>query len=175
MSFRLYTSFVRKAFKFRLYPNRQQEETLDAMLETHSLLYNCALEERRDAYEAERRTVSYGEQSGKLKEARKSNLYLAKTNFSSTQATLRRLDRAFKAFFRRVKAGEAGHERRAPGPQENAVEAVLQGASWQTRCRVHFMRNALALVPKAAQQMVGATIRTVFAQPSGLGRATPTW
>jgi putative transposase len=45
-----------------------------------------------------------------------------------------------------------------------AIEAVLQGASWQ-RCRVHFMRNALSLVPKVAQQMVGATIRTVFAQP----------
>lgn len=47
---------------------------------------------------------------------------------------------------------------------KSAIEAVLQGASWQ-RCRVHFMRNALSLVPKAAQQMVGATIRTVFAQP----------
>ena len=47
---------------------------------------------------------------------------------------------------------------------KNAVEAVLVGASWQ-RCRVHFMRNALSLVPKTAQQMVGATIRTVFAQP----------
>ena len=45
------------------------------------------------------------------------------------------------------------------------MEAVLVGASWQ-RCRVHFMRNALSLVPKAAQQMVGATKeRTVFAQP----------
>ena len=47
---------------------------------------------------------------------------------------------------------------------KGAVEAMLQGASWQ-RCRVHFMRNALSLVQKAAQQMVGATIRTVFAQP----------
>jgi putative transposase len=47
---------------------------------------------------------------------------------------------------------------------KGAVEAVLVGASWQ-RCRVHFMRNALSLVPKTAQQMVGATIRTVFAQP----------
>ena len=47
---------------------------------------------------------------------------------------------------------------------KSAVEAILQGVSWQ-RCRVHFMRNALSLVPKAAQQMVGATIRTVFAQP----------
>ena len=49
---------------------------------------------------------------------------------------------------------------------KSAIEKVLQGASWQ-RCRVHFMRNALSLVPKAAQQMVGATIRTVFAQPDG--------
>ena len=47
---------------------------------------------------------------------------------------------------------------------KSAVGAVLVGASWQ-RCRVHFMRNALSLVPRAAQQMVGATIRTVFAQP----------
>ena len=47
---------------------------------------------------------------------------------------------------------------------KGAVQTVLVGASWQ-RCRVHFMRNALSLVPKAAQQMVGATIRTVFAQP----------
>jgi putative transposase len=45
-----------------------------------------------------------------------------------------------------------------------AISAVLHGASWQ-RCRVHFVRNALALVPKAAAQLVAATIRTVFAQP----------
>jgi putative transposase len=51
---------------------------------------------------------------------------------------------------------------------KNAVAAVLAGTSWQ-RCRVHFMRNALSLVPKAAQQMVGATIRTVFAQPDAQG------
>ena len=47
---------------------------------------------------------------------------------------------------------------------KSAIGAVLIGAAWQ-RCRVHFMRNAPSLVPKAAQQMVGATIRTVFAQP----------
>jgi putative transposase len=45
-----------------------------------------------------------------------------------------------------------------------AIGAVLQGASWQ-RCRVHFVRNALALVPKGAQPWVAATIRTAFAQP----------
>lgn len=47
---------------------------------------------------------------------------------------------------------------------KGAIGAVLGGTGWQ-RCRVHFVRNALALVPKAAGQLVAATIRTVFAQP----------
>src|SRR6266852_8024845 len=47
---------------------------------------------------------------------------------------------------------------------KQAVSEVLVGATWQ-RCRVHFMRNALATVPKVAQQMVAATLRTIFAQP----------
>ena len=46
----------------------------------------------------------------------------------------------------------------------NAIEAVLQGVSWQ-RCRVHFMRNVLAKVSKGHAEMVAATIRTIFAQP----------
>jgi putative transposase len=48
----------------------------------------------------------------------------------------------------------------------NAVTTVLQGAAWQ-RCRVHFMRNALAKVSKGHAEMVAATIRTIFAQPNG--------
>ncbi len=56
---------------------------------------------------------------------------------------------------------------------KGAIAAALVGASWQ-RCRVHFLRNALALVPKSAQQMVAATIRTVFAQP-GAASAREQW
>ena len=45
-----------------------------------------------------------------------------------------------------------------------AIGAVFVGAAWQ-RCRVHFMRNVLARVPKASAEMVAAAIRTIFAQP----------
>ncbi|MGR6912623.1 IS256 family transposase [[Actinomadura] parvosata] len=44
-----------------------------------------------------------------------------------------------------------------------AIRTVLLGAAWQ-RCRVHFMRNALAKAPKGSGEMVAATIRTIFAQ-----------
>lgn len=97
---------MRKAFKYRLYPTRQQDAAMSAMRETHRRLYNDALDERKQAWEHVQRSVSYGEQSGQLKAARKTNPFLAATNFSSCQATLRRLDKAFQAFFRRVKTGE---------------------------------------------------------------------
>jgi transposase-like protein len=45
-----------------------------------------------------------------------------------------------------------------------AIQTVFQGASWQ-RCRVHFMRNVIAQVPKTAGPMVASIIRTIFAQP----------
>jgi transposase-like protein len=48
---------------------------------------------------------------------------------------------------------------------KRAVATVLAGAAWQ-RCRVHFMRNVLAHVPKADKAIVAAAIRTVFAQPN---------
>jgi putative transposase len=47
---------------------------------------------------------------------------------------------------------------------KKAISTVFQGASWQ-RCRVHFMRNVLAVVPKGSQEMVASIIRTIFAQP----------
>lgn len=47
---------------------------------------------------------------------------------------------------------------------KGAIAAVMIGAAWQ-RCRVHFMRNVLAKVPKGSQEMVAAAIRTIFAQP----------
>ncbi len=50
-----------------------------------------------------------------------------------------------------------------PGLRQ-AISEVFVGAAWQ-RCRVHFMRNVLARVPKQAQAMVAATVRTIFEQP----------
>jgi putative transposase len=47
-----------------------------------------------------------------------------------------------------------------------AIGAVMAGACWQ-RCRVHFLRNVLARVPRGSAEMVAAAIRTIFAPPTG--------
>ena len=45
-----------------------------------------------------------------------------------------------------------------------SIDTVMLGAGWQ-RCRVHFLRNVLAKVPKGSAEMVAAAVRTIFAQP----------
>jgi putative transposase len=48
-----------------------------------------------------------------------------------------------------------------------AIDKVMLGAAWQ-RCRVHFLRNVLARVPKGSAEMVAAAVRTIFAQPDAV-------
>jgi putative transposase len=96
-----------RAYKFLLRPTARQTALLGEMLRDHCSLYNGALQERRDAYQhATKTTVRYGDQSVQLKEIRAFDPERqGRWSFSSQQATLRRLDKAFQAFFRRVKAG----------------------------------------------------------------------
>ncbi|MFI8093919.1 RNA-guided endonuclease InsQ/TnpB family protein [Streptomyces sp. NPDC086080] len=96
-----------RAYKFLLRPTVRQEQALAGMLRDHCSLYNGALQERREAYRhVSKTTVRYGGQSAQLKEIRAFDPERqGRWSFSSQQATLRRLDRAFAAFFRRVKAG----------------------------------------------------------------------
>jgi len=78
-------------------------------------------------------------------------------------------DRAFWTAFLRglVKRGLRGVRLVVSDAHEGlkrAVAAVLSGVTWQ-RCRVHFMRNVLATVPRTAREPVAAIVRTIFAQP----------
>ncbi|MBT2481343.1 RNA-guided endonuclease TnpB family protein [Streptomyces sp. ISL-94] len=97
-----------RAYKFLMRPTVGQAIALGEMLRDHCSLYNGALQERRDAYRHSSKTsVKYGMQSGQLKEIRAFDPERqGRWSFSSQQATLRRLDKAFSAFFRRVKAGD---------------------------------------------------------------------
>ncbi|WP_322973321.1 helix-turn-helix domain-containing protein, partial [Actinacidiphila soli] len=97
-----------RAYKFLMRPTVGQQVTLGEMLRDHCTLYNGALQERRDAYRHSSKTsVTYGMQSAQLKDIRAFDPQRqGRWSFSSQQATLRRLDKAFAAFFRRVKSGD---------------------------------------------------------------------
>lgn len=98
---------MNRVFRYRLYPTSRQAVALDAMLRDHCDLYNAALQERRDAYRMRGTSIRYGMQSAQLKDIRNADpLGQGRWSFSSQQQTLRRLDKAFAAFFDRIKKGE---------------------------------------------------------------------
>ncbi len=98
---------VRRSYKFLMRPTARQQAALTACLDDHRALYNAALSERREAHKRSQVSIRYGDQSAQLKEIRAYDPDQAHWSFSSQQATLRRLDKAFRAFFDRVKAGRA--------------------------------------------------------------------
>ncbi|MGS2648831.1 helix-turn-helix domain-containing protein, partial [Streptosporangium sp. G12] len=97
---------MRRSFKFLLRATVHQQVALTAYLDDHRALYNAALEHRRTAYRRAGVSITYGVQSADLKHIRAADADgQGRWSFSSQQATLRRLDTAFAAFFARVKAG----------------------------------------------------------------------
>jgi transposase len=86
---------MRRAYVFRLRPTARQHVARAACVEAHREVYNAALQERRDAWSHSKTRIDYGDQSAQLTEIRSARADQAVWSFSSQQATLRRLNKAF--------------------------------------------------------------------------------
>ena len=95
-----------KAYKYRLYPNKEQKRKLNETLWLCSMVYNRCLAERRDAWKNEQRSLTAYDQIKQLPIWKKEDLRLNQVYSQVLQDVVRRVDKAFQAFFRRVKAGE---------------------------------------------------------------------
>jgi len=97
----------RRKITYQLYPTPQQSEVLARLLAAHQQLYNAALEERISAWRHGNHSISYEDQTSSLtliRDALPDDW--AWMNCSSQQVTLRRLNKAFQAFFVRCKRGQ---------------------------------------------------------------------
>jgi putative transposase len=103
-------------FKYRIYPSKAQKTALCQTLALCCELYNAALQERRDAWKICKKSVTYKEQANQLSEIKECRTEFGMIHSQVLQDTLKRLDKAFDGFFRRVKTGDkAGFPRfRAP-------------------------------------------------------------
>ena len=97
----------KRKVSYKLYPTPKQALALEALLRSHQQLYNAALEERISAWSKAKKSISYADQCKSLTVLRTDLPEWQAANCSSQQMTLRRLDKAFGAFFRRVKAGQS--------------------------------------------------------------------
>lgn len=94
-------------YKYRLMPTRRQHEALIALLDSQRVLYNAALEERISCYRATGKYRAFFDQCKTLTECRRDLPEMAAIPANIQRGTLKRLDEAYKAFFRRVKAHNA--------------------------------------------------------------------
>lgn len=132
-----------KSYKYRLYPTGKQVKSLELQLEGHRLLYNQALAQRREIYEQTGKGISYSVQATTLLPELRANIEnLGLCNYSSLQQTLRRLDKAFKAFFQRIKAGEkAGYPRFKSSERFNTITYATPGDGCQIKDDRLYLQN----------------------------------
>lgn len=97
---------MRKAFKFRIYPTREQVRSLESFLEACRLVYNNTLSIRKETYETTKELLSLYDTSNFLVKWKTEKPELNNAFSQCLQNAQLRVDLAFKAFFRRVKAGE---------------------------------------------------------------------
>jgi putative transposase len=97
---------VRKTFKYKLKPTPDQERMLDRTLMLCRHVYNAAIEERRQAWQKCGVSVGYYQQKAELPGLKAEMPEYTAVHSQVLQDVVQRVDRAFQAFFRRVKAGE---------------------------------------------------------------------
>ena len=92
-----------KSYKFRIYPTKSQETKLENTFSMCRYLYNWSLAERNDVWEEEKKSISYNEQQDKLPALKKERPWFASVHSQVLQNVLKRLDNAYKNFYRRAK------------------------------------------------------------------------
>src|SRR5256885_141969 len=90
----------RSAFRFRLYPSREQEARMVMAVDSCRRLWNDALSHRKTRWEKERKSTSYNLQQWVLTEVRHTDPSTGALHSQVAQDVLHRLDRAFQAFFK---------------------------------------------------------------------------
>jgi putative transposase len=99
-------NMTRKTFKYRIFPNRSQTTKLQKSLDACRWIYNHFLEQRKISWENDKKSLSRYDQSKTIPALKQEYEFLENAFSQCLQNVSMRIDLAFRAFFRRVKAGE---------------------------------------------------------------------
>jgi transposase len=100
------TQSVLKTYKYRLYPTPEPERLLDTILWRCRALYNVALEARKTAWERRGVSLNYYHQANELPDLKAACPEYGEVHSQVLQDVLRRLEKTYQNFFRRVQRGE---------------------------------------------------------------------
>lgn len=131
-----------RSFRYLLQPTTRQRRLLERLLHNQCELYNAALQERRGAWSWERRSVSYIDQCRTLTELRDTRPEVLAHGVTVCRGTLKRLDRAFCAFYRRCRSAETPGFPRFKSPLRFDSLQWEDSSGW----RLHIERQRLSLL-----------------------------
>lgn len=153
-----------RSYKLRLKPTAKQRASLEGILALSCDLYNGALQERRDAWKISHKNINYNHQQKELTEIRADDPDVRAVAVDIAREPLRRVDRAFKAFFRRCKSGEK------PGFPRFRAKARYDSFTFN----LPRIRDGVLIIPsfgglrfKTSQQIQGGGLRTATVVRSG--------
>src|SRR5947208_10928585 len=150
---------VRKAFRYWLYPTPSQAEELDRILWRCRNLYNAALYQRREAYRVQGLSLGYYAQKRELPELRQADPQYRMVGSQVLQDVILRVERAFAAFFRRVRAGEKPGYPRFRG-RDRYDSVTYSQAGWKLKDGRLDLTGIGAIKVKWSRDVQG-TIKTV--------------
>jgi putative transposase len=152
---------VRKTFKYKLLPTDEQEQTMAFVLRRCRELYNAALQERRDAWQKCRVSITCARQSTELPAIKLVRPEYHDVHSQVLQDVLTRLDRVFQAFFRRVEQGETpGYPRFQRGTRYHSF-TYKQFGNGATLDNGDLLLVKIGRIPVRWSRPIEGTIKTV--------------
>ncbi len=150
---------MNRTFKYRIYTNKETTAKAENWLSLCCNLYNCALEQRIDAYKRQRVTVSGYSQANELPNIKQENPEYQMVSAQVLQEVLERLDKAYKAFFRRIKQGEEPGFPRFRG-KNRYNSFTLKKTGWSLNGRFLSIRN-IGRFKMRLSRPIGGEIKTI--------------
>lgn len=97
---------ILRAYKYRLYPNKKQQELINKTIGCCRFVYNYYLSKKIELYKVEQKSMTYNACANDLKLLKKEKEWLKEVDSISLQQSLKDLDVAYQNFFRRIKNGD---------------------------------------------------------------------
>ena len=161
---------MRKTFKYRLYPTSAQRTALEKQLDCCRWVYNKALETRRDTWQNEGKGLSCYDTVKMLPEWKEAKPWLKQGHAQAMQEALQRLDLAFQAFFRRVKAGEnPGYPRFRGKERYDSFTYPQENGNWRFLDNGRVRLSKIGPVKIKLHRPIVGTIKTLNIRRDSLG------
>ena len=156
---------IKRTYKYRIYPNREQKTCLEEWLETCRVLYNDCLTERRDAWDIAHKSIGYYDQANQLKEIKTFDEDLKEVHSQVLQDVLKRVDKAFKNFFRRVsrkikRKEKAGYPRYKPRSRYSSFAYPQSGFEFSEDGKLILSKIGSVNIKKHRDMPESANIKT---------------